>query len=472
MVDSSGKPSERQVIEANFTPPTCASVCIVVVGMYVCFILQGIIQQLLYETDISGQKFVFTGSLLFFTTLISSFIAVLYKLFCDHINQRKYNMKAQRKTSEIIAIHKPMDIEDTSLCDAKLVEDHDSQISTTPNHFVYQLIMSPFTFFGIANGPVKDVFLCSSTFIVAKYLGWHALTLVDFPTQSLGKCAKPVAILVLSIFIPSRKYKTRDVVSALWITASLFVFNMAKIRSNSGEVSSTIYGNILLLVSLLCEGLTGTRQDKLAVIHDLSNVQLMFAMNFASSLLLFPLCAVYEFPEFFKSLITTPLLSAFVFMFCAACAIGQLFMYASIKIIGAMHTSIVTTTKKLMMVLISVYILRYTSDSKKQGFAPLQWVCVFSVAASVLIHAYISKKAPSKGTMANEDRLSETDCKTVMPDDMPIHDRQVCIHVTEEGMNVEMSLECASDIQKWRRLQSSPCTGSTITPISSGHSLA
>eukprot|EP00922_Rhytidocystis_sp_ex-Travisia-forbesii_P060006 GHVS01088944.1.p1 GENE.GHVS01088944.1~~GHVS01088944.1.p1 ORF type:complete len:670 (-),score=48.73 GHVS01088944.1:11-2020(-) len=110
----------------------------------------------------------------------------------------------------------------------------------------------------------QDYLWVSLTFMAGKVTGNHALTLVDYATQALAKCAKPVSVVILGVLHFGLRFKSSDVVCSVWIVASLVVFNIfAQASFSKQNAVSTIQGNLLLLLSLICDGLTGARLDRL-----------------------------------------------------------------------------------------------------------------------------------------------------------------------------------------------------------------
>eukprot|EP00922_Rhytidocystis_sp_ex-Travisia-forbesii_P060000 GHVS01088938.1.p1 GENE.GHVS01088938.1~~GHVS01088938.1.p1 ORF type:complete len:647 (-),score=47.10 GHVS01088938.1:236-2176(-) len=110
----------------------------------------------------------------------------------------------------------------------------------------------------------KDYLWVSLTFMAGKVAGNHSLTLVDYATQALAKCAKPVSVVILGILHFGLRFKSSDVICSVWIVTSLVVFNIfAQGNFSKKHTVSTIKGNTLLLFSLICDGLTGARLDRL-----------------------------------------------------------------------------------------------------------------------------------------------------------------------------------------------------------------
>ncbi|PHJ14818.1 udp-galactose transporter family protein, partial [Cystoisospora suis] len=112
----------------------------------------------------------------------------------------------------------------------------------------------------------------------------YALTHVNYPTQVLVKSAKMVPIVLGGFFIFRKTYPWYDYLSVGVITTSLVLFNFAKGEGGSRhQTENTVFGILFLGVSLLCDGLTGPRQDRLLGRYKhLGPILMMFLTNFYS----------------------------------------------------------------------------------------------------------------------------------------------------------------------------------------------
>jgi len=228
---------------------------------------------------------------------------------------------------------------------------------------------------------LTEFILTALTLVLAKFASWHSLTLVDYPTQSLAKCAKPVSILLLSLWMGSRRYSLAEAVIVVWLVGSLGIFNLSKVR-NDGNAVSTLTGNVLLLISLACDGLTGSRQDKIATRCHFSSWEMMCCINFFSLIFAGIGVLVFEGAGLWAFTIRHPNVYHLVGLFCACGALGQGFTYIGIRTLGALHTSLITTTRKLFMVLVSVIWFN-------TSLRPMQWAAVVSVFAAVFAKTWL-----------------------------------------------------------------------------------
>ena len=104
--------------------------------------------------------------------------------------------------------------------------------------------------------------MCSLTYLAAMVTSNKALSWVNYPTQVIGKSCKPIPVMVLGVLVGRKRYPLLKYLFILMIVAGVAMF-MYKDGSKKGaqEGEGLIgVGEILLLVSLTCDGLTGAVQ--------------------------------------------------------------------------------------------------------------------------------------------------------------------------------------------------------------------
>lgn len=344
-----------------------------VAGIYFFFVLQGIFQQRLYQIKSDTTKFKFTFTLMASVTISASFVAKLASQISRRLESSSSTGHHHQRTS-------PFRLSLAAVASSSVEQIWDNTGPKGHRRF-HQLRARCAALWRVP--AARDIALCSTSFVFAKFTGWHALTLVDFPSQALSKCAKPVAVFIVAFFTKTQSYSAKQIVIVVWIVASLFVFNMAKPYTSKTDVHSAVIGNVLLLVSLICEGFTADRQDKLAIAHSMTGLEMMEYVNTGAIFLIVPLVIALELKSYVEFCLWYPQVVFMTAVFAISSAIGQIFLYSAISLIGALHTSLVTTSRKLLMVLISVLLFEGT-------LLPLQWTALASVFAAVLTKTFMT----------------------------------------------------------------------------------
>ena len=114
--------------------------------------------------------------------------------------------------------------------------------------------------------------------------------------------------------------------------------------SLSGSILGT--GELLLLFSLICNGLTGAVQDKMKTEYGTKSGHMMLAMNMWSIVCLTVVLLITgEGIQFILFLQRHPSFLSELALFLAASALGQFFIFMTISDFGPLPCSIVTTIR-------------------------------------------------------------------------------------------------------------------------------
>lgn len=162
---------------------------------------------------------------------------------------------------------------------------------------------------------------------------------------------------------------------------------MAKLPSGTTASSSSVEGIVYLCLSLLCDGLTGPRQDKLlAREKHLNPLMLMFFTNLFSCIWLSALTVITEGLRPLHFVSDHPEALGFVVAFAVFGSVGQLFIYQSLKYLGSLYTSLLTTVRKAASTVFSVYWFGHK-------LAPAQWAAFSAIFVMMLAQTLIKKRS-------------------------------------------------------------------------------
>merc|ERR1740121_1451263 len=158
-----------------------------------------------------------------------------------------------------------------------------------------------------------------------------------------------------SIIISGKKYGRKDWLIALGVTWGVTQFLLSgEIKSRHSEKESSIYGLILLLCFLACDGFTSTFQEKLFKEHKTSKYNQMLYVNSgsavvsAASLLLSgsaPTAVAFCFrhPDFAMHAATLS----------GAAVAGQFCIYSLVKEFGALTLAVTMNLRQVLSILVS-----------------------------------------------------------------------------------------------------------------------
>lgn len=196
---------------------------------------------------------------------------------------------------------------------------------------------------------------CSLTYLLAMVGSNLALRWVPYPTQVVGKSAKPIPVMILGVLIGRKSYSWIRYACVLTIVAGVVLFMFKESKTNKGNTEHTGLGELLLFLSLAMDGLTGAIQERMRSSSSPSGQQMMLAMNFWSTLMLGgALVLSGEGKEFLDFSLRHPKLLIDLGTLALAGALGQLFIFLMVSKYGPLACSVVTTTRKFFTVLCSV----------------------------------------------------------------------------------------------------------------------
>ncbi|XP_030751142.1 solute carrier family 35 member B1 homolog [Sitophilus oryzae] len=231
----------------------------------------------------------------------------------------------------------------------------------------------------------------STTYLLAMVASNMALQWVSYPTQVVGKSAKPIPVMLLGVLLGRKSYPLRKYVFVFLIVFGIIIFMLKEKASKSAsEEGGFDTGELLLCLSLVMDGITGAVQERIRAESKPSGIQMMRSANGWSSLsLIFVILISSEVFEFIKFANKFPSIYYNLLSIGVLSAVGQLFLYSMVSDFGPLAVSIVTTTRKFFTVLGSVIIFG-------NSLTVTQWSGAIIVFVALFLDAYFSKKTVKK----------------------------------------------------------------------------
>ena len=123
--------------------------------------------------------------------------------------------------------------------------------------------------------------LCAFTYLTAMVCSNKALKWVNYPTQVIGKSCKPIPVMLLGVLFGRKSYPLLKYVFVFLIVSgvALFMYKPKDGLVNDAGASLIGSGELLLILSLLCDGLTGAVQERMKTEHLTKSAPMMTAMN-------------------------------------------------------------------------------------------------------------------------------------------------------------------------------------------------
>jgi UDP-galactose transporter B1 len=224
---------------------------------------------------------------------------------------------------------------------------------------------------------------------VGPAFGMVALRNISYSAQVLSKSCKMVPVMLASSLLHGRRYSFLEYGAMMLVGGGVGLFAAGGGKGAKGghkasavlEAPNAPLGYCLVALNLALDGYTNAAQDDVNHRHPRNSpVRMMAWMNLWGAL----------YYGFYSFLVTAtgkdtlafcarhPEAGRDLLLFCACGAVGQLFIFATIKRFGSVATSLVCTTRKFFSVLASSL---YGGGAALTG---LQWCGVAGVFAGLL----------------------------------------------------------------------------------------
>ncbi|KFV67097.1 Solute carrier family 35 member B1, partial [Dryobates pubescens] len=226
---------------------------------------------------------------------------------------------------------------------------------------------------------------CSLSYLGAMVSSNSALQFVSFPTQVLGKSCKPIPVMLLGVTLLRKRYPLAKFLCVLLIVAGVALFLYKPQRGAAPEEHTFGYGELLLLLSLTLDGLTGVAQDHMRAHYQTGSNHMMLNVNLWSTLFLGAgILFTGELWEFLSFTERYPSIIYSILLFGLTSALGQSFIFMTVVYFGPLTCSIITTTRKFFTILASVILFANPISS-------LQWVGTILVFLGLGLDARFGK---------------------------------------------------------------------------------
>lgn len=256
-------------------------------------------------------------------------------------------------------------------------------------NYLYALVMGRTVLKQGEDTTKSSFYACASfTYLLAMVTSNKALSWVNYPTQVIGKSCKPIPVMVLGVLIGRKKYPALKYLFILMIVAgvALFMYKDSAAQKAGSSDGLIGVGELLLLVSLTCDGLTGAVQERMKAEHGTKSGHMMLAMNkWSIGYLLVALLITGEGVQFISFLQRHPSVLWELASFSVASALGQFFIFMTVSDFGPLPCSIITTTRKFFTVLASVIFFG-------NSLVLRQWVGTAFVFAGIFLDGLYGKQ--------------------------------------------------------------------------------
>ena len=217
---------------------------------------------------------------------------------------------------------------------------------------------------------------------ISSWAQYEALKFVSFPTQVLSKSCKILPVMLVGVLVNKTTYPLIEYLDATLITIGVGLFTVAERTTPSVRPSpahDTIYGIFLLLTYLICDSFTSQWQSRVLKKYQIDQYQMMLGINIWSCGL-----TALTLLQSGEGLLSIAFIikdtSAFVdnIILSVTSAVGQLFIFYTIKEHGPVVFTIIMTTRQLFSLVLSCLLFGHMMTVLAAIGAALVFVVVFN----------------------------------------------------------------------------------------------
>jgi adenosine 3'-phospho 5'-phosphosulfate transporter B2 len=253
--------------------------------------------------------------------------------------------------------------------------------------------------------PLWKYLAISFSNVAATWCQYEALKWVSFPVQMLGKSFKMMPVMLWGIAISQKKYKAMDWAIAGGVTWGVTQFLLTgSIKSKHADKGTSIYGLLLMLGFLGCDGFTSTFQEKVFKDCKTTKYNQMMYVNAGSAVVSgVSLLLSGSGPAAIAFCANHPLFLKHAMTLSAAAVAGQFFIYSQVKEYGALVLAATMNLRQVISIMVSFVLYGHSITA-------LQIVGLALVFGSLFYKTYLGFKSsedqhgekPAKGQAAKE----------------------------------------------------------------------
>ena len=206
-----------------------------------------------------------------------------------------------------------------------------------------------------ANGaPLYKFSYSSVSNIMSSVCQYEALKFVSFPTQVLAKSCKMVPTMLMGYVVSRRVHACFEYVVAMGVTAGAAMFKL--FETNDAPVKNTeLWGIILITVYMVCDSFTSNWQSAVFKEYKVSSTAMMLYANlFSSAFTALGLVLTLEGVTVYAFLVANPSCVLHIVTMAICSAVGQLFIFYTIKRFGPVVFATIQTVRQFLSVVLSI----------------------------------------------------------------------------------------------------------------------
>jgi len=206
---------------------------------------------------------------------------------------------------------------------------------------------------------------------------------LSFPVATLAKSAKMVPVMIGSLILGGASFGARQVIQAAMIVGGTSIVTMAE-SGGKKKGANTSKGIAFICLSLFCDGLVGGIQKRMKAQLKEAGVKekaydMMFCTNAWMTVAAVAMAAVMsELKPGMAFLKANPEMGSKIVQFAVCGAMGQVSIYYLIANFDSVVCTAITTTRKLVSVLVSL-----AESGPEASLPPMGWAGIAVAAVGI-----------------------------------------------------------------------------------------
>uniref|UniRef100_A0A7S0LHM6 Sugar phosphate transporter domain-containing protein n=1 Tax=Coccolithus braarudii TaxID=221442 RepID=A0A7S0LHM6_9EUKA len=207
----------------------------------------------------------------------------------------------------------------------------------------------------VSHGAPLYIFSYSSVSnILSSVCQYEALKFVSFPTQVLSKSCKMVPVMLMGYVVSRKQYSLFEYLVAAGITSGAAIFKLYE--KNDAPVQDTEFVGIMLILGyMVCDSFTSNWQSRVFKQYGVGSISMMMYANmFSSGFTALGLLVTLEIIQVVDYMVANPLILNHMLVMAICSAVGQLFIFHTIKQYGPLVFATIQTVRQLLSIVLSI----------------------------------------------------------------------------------------------------------------------
>jgi len=244
----------------------------------------------------------------------------------------------------------------------------------------------------VAQAPLYKYSYSSVSNILSSVCQYEALKFVSFPTQVLAKSCKMVPVMLMGYVVNRKSYTLLEYAVAIAVTCGAAVFKLNE--ANDAPTKHTELVGILLIVGYMAmDSFTSNWQSKVFKQYGVDSTPMMMYSNlFSSGFTALGLLVTLEVVQVTHFLRHNPSIVPHIVTMSICSAVGQLFIFYTIKHYGPLVFATIQTVRQLLSIVLSILFFGHPINAMEA----LGILIVFGALGGQIMHKWFTRrgKAP------------------------------------------------------------------------------